>query len=89
MVRHGVFEKVEPEERKLSEDLPFVRNSTPQNMIEGRDTVRRDEEELIVRESIDVADLASRGKWEGAEVGLEKSFWHHVDGTTCLDMRRG
>jgi len=84
VVGDRVFEEVEPEEGELSEDLAFVGNSTGQNMVEGRDSIAGDEEKLIAGESVDVADLAASGEGKGAEISLEKSCWHHVDGTTSV-----
>ena len=86
MVGDDVFEEVEPEERELGEDLAFVGDSAAQDVVEGGDAVGGDEEELIAGEGVDVADLAARGEGKGAEVGLEKSCRHHVDGTTSWSM---
>ena len=88
MVRDGGLEEVEPEERELGEDLAFVGNSAAQDMVEGGDAVAGDEEKLIAGERVDVADLAAGGEGKRAEIGLEKSCWHHVDGTTSLDSDR-
>ncbi len=43
-----VFEEIEPEEGELREDTALVRNAAAQDVVEGGDAVRGDEEELPV-----------------------------------------
>ena len=82
MVRYSGLEEVEPEEGELSENLALVGYSATQNMVEGRDAVAGDEEELIAGEGVDVSDLTAGCEGEIAEIGLEKCWWHHFDGIT-------
>jgi hypothetical protein len=86
MVWDGEFQEIEPEERELGEDLALVGYSATQNMVEGGDAIAGHEEELIVGQSVDVADLAAACEGEIAKIGLEKGCWHHV-GTTSKSRR--
>jgi hypothetical protein len=87
MVFYGVTEEIEPEERELRQDAALVGDSAAEDVIEGGDAVGRDEEELVVRQSVDIADFAACGKREGAEVGLKKRRSHHVDGITIVSLK--
>ena len=62
----------------------LVGDAGGEDMVEGGDAVGGDEEKLIVGEGVDVADLAAGGQGKSAEIGLEKSCWHRVDGTTSV-----
>ena len=72
VVRDDGLEEVEPEERELGENLPFVGYSAAKDMVEGGDAVAGDEEELIAGESVDVAHLAACCEGKAAEIGFEK-----------------
>ena len=87
MVRDDGLEEVEPEEGELGKDLSLVGYSAAQNMVEGGDAVAGDEEELIVGEGVDVANLAAGCEGKIAEIGLEKSCGHQVDGITSWNRK--
>jgi len=64
------FKEIKPEQRQPSEDLSFERNATAKDMIERRDAVASDEEELVGGEGVDVADLTACGERERSEMGF-------------------
>ncbi len=70
MVGDDVGEVVEPEQRELGEDASLVGDAGGQNVVEGRNPVGGDEEQLLVADGVDVADLAAGVKVEIGEVSL-------------------
>ena len=77
MVGDDVAEEVEPEEGKLGEDAALVGDAGAEDVIEGRDAIGGDEEEVgagIGGQGVDVADLALGCAREGAEVGREEGL---------------
>src|SRR5262249_54095472 len=61
MIGNDVAQKVEPEQRKLSEDFSFIGNGSCKNVVERRDPVRGDEEQ-VVPQFVDISDFALRVK---------------------------
>ena len=70
---------VEPELRELGQDLPLVRDERGQDEVEGRDPVRGDDEQLVA-EIEDVADLALLEKRETGELDIADGFFHDDKG---------
>src|SRR5580765_5178090 len=66
-MRHEVADPAEPERGELREDLALVRNAGTKNVIEGRNAVRGDDEQVLT-EIVDVADLAASLKRETGEL---------------------
>src|SRR4030095_8509203 len=57
MIRHDAGRPLEPERRQLSENLAFVRDARPQDVIEGRDAIGRDHHQGVAAIE-EVANLA-------------------------------
>src|SRR5882757_3732690 len=72
MVRREVLQKVEPEQRDLSQHPALMRDAGGQNIVEGRDAVRRDEQQMVAIEIVDVANLAAGVQFQFGVVGLQK-----------------
>jgi hypothetical protein len=88
VVGDGVFEEVEPEGGDLGEDLPLVRDAGAEHVVEGGDAVGGDEEK-VVAEGVEVADLAAGEQGKAAKVGGKKRFGHFVpreDGNIPLSI---
>ena len=67
--------EVEPEPRELGEDLALERDERGQDVVEGRDAVRGDDQELVA-DLIDVPDLALLEKSESGQNDIRVSFFH-------------
>ena len=65
------LQKIEPEERRLSKNPAFIRNTGAEDMIEGRDAIRGDEEKLVCTRFVEVAYFATSDRLKRREVGLE------------------
>ena len=62
VVRDEVAQEIEPKQRNLREDAAFARNATGEDAIEGRDAVGGDDEQAVLSDRINVADLAPFGR---------------------------
>jgi hypothetical protein len=71
MVGNEVLQEIEPEQRKLGKDLPFMRDPTRENVIKSRDAVGGDKEQLTVQ-AINVSHLSAGVQWERREVGVQQ-----------------
>jgi len=69
--RRDVPEDAEPEGRELVQDLPLVRDPVRQDPVERADPVGGDDEEVIA-EVVDVADLAPGHQRQGRETRLRE-----------------
>jgi hypothetical protein len=82
VVGDEVLEEVEPEEGELGEDAALIGNAGAEDMIEGGDAIRGDEEEVGVRigwvDGVDVADFAFGEKGDWGKVCGEEGFGHVV-----------
>ena len=58
VVRHEIAHALEPERRQLREDLALVGDPRAQHVVERRDAIGRDEEQVLA-DFVDVADLAA------------------------------
>src|SRR6266849_8021013 len=73
MIGEDVFQKIEPEERKLRQDAPFVGNGSEHDDVEGREAVGGHDEQ-VVAQVIDVAHLAARQRRDAREICLLNDF---------------
>jgi hypothetical protein len=69
VVGYNRFEKVEPEDRKLSEHNAFVRNSVRHNDIESRNAVGGDDQQFVF-DRINVSYLAAPKKFYTGNASL-------------------
>src|SRR5260370_38237652 len=60
---------MEPEKRKLGQDTALVGNRRGKDDVERGETVRGDDQKLVA-EGVDIADLAAGGWREGGELRL-------------------
>ena len=72
MIRHDRLHAIEPEPRDLREDSAFVGDTRPEDVIERRDAIGRDDEQAIA-EIVNVSDFARAVGFPGAEAGCE--YW--------------
>jgi len=75
VIGNELAEVIEPEERELGKDAPFVRDPGAEHVVKGGDSIGGDEEKVgrrILRERIDVANLATRGDRKVTEIGGEQ-----------------
>ena len=70
MVGNDVGKEVEPEQRNLAQDAALVRNAGGQHIIEGGNAVGGDEQQALVIELVNVADLSAGMKLEVGKVCL-------------------
>src|SRR5690606_17946503 len=59
---------IEPEGRQLREHAPLVRDPRAEHVVEGRDAIRRHDEERV-SEIVDVADLAGAEPGDVGQIG--------------------
>ena len=86
MVRHVVLEVLKPEGRHLRKNLPFVGNWRGKYNVEGGESVRSDNQE-VVAEIINISNLAPRMQFHAGQVcllnghsfssTLRKRFWKY------------
>jgi hypothetical protein len=69
MIGYSRFEKVEPEDGKLSEHNAFVRNSVRHNDIESRNAVGGDDQQFVL-DRVNVSYLAAPKKFYTVYTGL-------------------
>ena len=66
----SVAQEIEPENGKLGQDLALVRNAGGQDVVERRDAVGGDNQQLSVH-AIDVAHFALRVPFDSRQFGME------------------
>ena len=72
MVGNDVFEEIEPEQRKLGEHSSFLRNASRQHVVERRDAIGGNEQQVIVVDAVNVAHLPAGIELEIGKIGIEK-----------------
>ena len=70
MCGREVAQKIEPEDRKLVEQAALNRDSGRQNIIERRDPVRGDDQELAVN-AINIADFATSVALDAGQIRFQ------------------
>ena len=63
--------RLEPEAGELREHAALVRDARPQHVVEGRDPVGGDDEQLIA-DLVDVAHFAAAVERQAIEIGVEE-----------------
>jgi hypothetical protein len=74
VVRHEVAHPLEPERRELRQHFALVGNAGAEDVVEGGDAIGGDEEQ-VVSDLIDVADLAAPVEFQIGE-GRFENWWH-------------
>src|SRR5690625_6427655 len=64
MGRHDILHLTEPEFGELVQNLPFIGNSLPHDVIKGGDTVGNDNPEPVATQLIDVPYFSPVGFWQ-------------------------
>ena len=59
MVRHEIGDAIEPERRQLRQHAALVGNAGAEHVVERRDAIGRDDQQVRVVDRVDVAHLAS------------------------------
>ena len=70
MIRNDIAQSFEPETRDLGEDFTFVRNSRTEDVVERRDPIGGDDEQLVA-EVVDVPDFSGAVGLTITEGGIE------------------
>ena len=70
VVRHEIADVIEPEGRELREDLALVGNAGSENVVERRNAIGGDDEQVFA-EIVDVTYLAAARERQATEVGFE------------------
>ena len=70
-MRHEIAEMIEPERRELREHFALVGNARPEHVVERRDAIGRDDEQVLA-EIVDVADFAAPRERETGEIRFEE-----------------
>jgi hypothetical protein len=89
VVRDEVAHPIEPERGQLREHLALVGNARAEHVVERGNPIGGDDEQ-IVAELVDVADLAAPEERQSVDLGLEQgSGGEHVTSRRRRDYRRG
>jgi hypothetical protein len=72
MIWHDVRELLEPEIRDRRKHDAFAGNRIGQNDVERRESIRRDDQQALVVDAIDVAHLAARYELETRKIRFEQ-----------------
>src|SRR5919109_304050 len=72
MVLRDGFQEIKPEQRELREHATFVGNAGGQHIIEGRDAVGGDEQQMLVVHAIDVSHLAAGVQLQFGKISLQQ-----------------
>jgi len=70
VVGDDLGEIIEPEHRNLAEDASLVGDAGGQNVVEGRDAVGGDEQQLLVAYRVNITHLTAGVKLEIGKVSL-------------------
>ncbi len=73
MVGHDVLQEIEPEQRELGQHASLLRDAGGQHVIERRDAVGGDKQQVVVADLVQVADLAAGEELEVGKIGLQKN----------------
>ena len=76
MVRTDVFKQMKPEQADLGKDLALAGNPVGHHHIEGAQTIRGDEEQMVGIDLEDLADFAAGEQFEAGEFGFQQAFSH-------------
>ena len=81
VIRHNIPQEFKPEHGDLSKNAALIRNACRQNVVEGGNAIRCDEEQVVGVDGIHVADFAAGVELEIRKVcanqdGVEKLFRH-------------
>ena len=71
MVRHEIAHALEPERRQLRQDLALVGNARAEDVVERRDAIGRDDEQ-VVADLVDVADFAAAVQRQAGQGSFEE-----------------
>ena len=70
-MRHEIAHALEPEPGKLRQHLPLVRYAGAEHVVERGDAIGGDDQQLVA-DLVDIANLAAAVKSQAIELGLEK-----------------
>ena len=73
MVGDDVLQEVEPEQRKLRQHSSLLRDAGGEHVIERRDPVSCDEEQVIVVDAVNVANFPAGVKLQVGKVGIQEN----------------
>src|SRR5208283_2374318 len=80
MIRHRLLEEVEPEQGQLGQHPALLRNAGGEHIVERRDPVRGHEQQMIVANLIQVADLSAGEELEVGKISVQKNVesWSRI-----------
>lgn len=74
VVGNDGLQELEPEKRELGQHSPLLRYASRQNVIECRDSIRRDEEQMIVTNLVKVANFSAGKEFQTRKVSAQENF---------------
>ena len=89
VIGNDALQKVEPEERELRQHSSLSGNPGGEDVIECRDPVRRHQEEMIVTDPVEVADLPAGVEIQVGKISMQDNFVTlRCIGHGCKSIRR-
>ncbi|KAG1248017.1 hypothetical protein G6F68_013960 [Rhizopus microsporus] len=76
VVRQDVGQLLQPEFGQLGQHLSLAGNGIVKNHVEGGDTIRRDDQQLVVAHRVHIAHLTAAQQRQGLDAGLMQSRSH-------------
>ena len=73
MIRNHITQKIEPKQCHLRQHAPFVGNPGGENVVERRNTIRRDNQEAIFV-LINVANFSASAQRVAGQIGFKQRF---------------
>ena len=71
MVGHDFLEKIEPEQRNLCQYLSLLGDAGSEDIIESRNAIGRNKEQMFVADLVDVSNFAAGIKFQVRKIGLQ------------------
>ncbi len=71
MVRHEIAHALEPERRQLRQDLALVRDARSEDVVEGRDAIGRDDEQ-VAADLVYIANFATPVQRQAGQGSFEE-----------------
>src|SRR5690606_19464323 len=88
VIRNDVAQTIEPEIRQRGEQHALAGDRVRQHDVECRDAIGRDDQQVLVVDSVDVADFAPSQRREAVETRLEQRLERYVHGWTGRNVCR-
>ena len=73
VIRHDALQEIEPVQRELGQDPPFLRDAGGQHVVERGDAVGGHEQQVLAIHLVNVADLPAGVKLQVGKVGMQEN----------------